>query len=102
MPARTRAGSMKRYIVWVSSRRNEIDRFDDVAHEPRGVPVGCGRLRLAVLVRATDHQTNFAGRRRREPGLPLPEAVFARINSELRQLPGLAAVDRDVNASHAA
>src|SRR5260370_1590556 len=81
--------------------RNDGSCFDDVAHEPRRVPVGLIGLRNIVGVGTADHERIVAVRRQREPGFPPPKTLLALVVPELPSLPSPAAIPREIHACNA-
>src|SRR5438552_3355932 len=87
--------------MFSSSGRDDGRLFDDVPHKPARVPVRRVGLRFAAAAGASDHQ-RLCSCCRRERELPLTEAVFAFVLSELRLLPALPAVAGEIDLRHAA
>jgi hypothetical protein len=79
-----------------------MGRFDGVEHIACWVPHRRIGLLHAISVDAANHQAVLARQRQRESGVPLPEAVFAFIPSELCRMPALAAGDRQIYVRHTA
>src|SRR6266404_7834144 len=98
---RSASGKIMRAMGRSPSRSDNGGFFDDVAHEPRGVPVAPVGLRHPIAVGAAHQQFVTALGGQGEPGFPLPETVFAFVLAERCSLPGLAAVARQIHPSNA-
>src|ERR1700754_3712056 len=64
-PSRTTTGRRLRSIVNSPSYRNDIDRFDGISHEARGIPIRCIWLSHAVAIGTADQQAVRSGSRQR-------------------------------------
>src|SRR6202140_2698017 len=101
--ARTAAtGRTARSIPGSSSGRDHMGRFNGVVHVAGRIPDLELGLRLVLGVGAANHQGARAARRQRKLRLPLPKAVCSLIDTKLRRLPALAAIDRQIDAGNAA
>src|ERR1700739_631311 len=81
-PSGARAAVAMRALISVrgtmfGSHHDHRRLLDDVAHEPRRIPIRRVGLGLAAAVRAPSHQHPGSLCRRRKLDLPLPEAVLA-------------------------
>src|SRR5262249_19272052 len=95
-PARPRLRLMGWVMAPPPSRGLDVDGLDDVAHVARRVPPRLRRLGLAAPGGRAQHEGGGAGRQL-DRGLPGPERVLAEIAAELRRLPRLAAVARQLD-----
>ena len=70
-----------------ASHHHDSRSLDDVAHEPRRVPVRRVGLSLAATAGAACHKHPRSPRRQRKSDLPLPKAVLAFVPAKLRLVP---------------
>ena len=84
------------------SNCHDIGGFDDVAHEAGRIPIWRVWLRDTVAIGAADQHAVLTGGWQCYVRLPLPKSVFSFVLAELRLVPALAAVDREIDACHAA
>src|ERR1700680_965799 len=101
-PRTASIGRTSRSMAGFSSGRDHMGGFNGVEQVACRIPDPEIGLRLVPGVGATNHQVARAARRQRELRLPLPEAVFALVGTELGRLPALAAIDRQIDAGNAA
>src|SRR5579859_6889858 len=93
-PASTTNSDRAMACLMFMSAHLHLDRFDDVAHEAAGIPVGFRGLLHAVAVDRLDHQRVLAFGLGRVPGMPAAETVFAVVLLQPRFFPVRATVAR--------